>query len=203
MSPKIHLPSAPRSERLDFVKYKLAEIHFGYALAALELAKLEKKMKGQLFFRQTVWTSFYVNYAKPFKQRKHRRLLEDIVPTEFRDSHEFVIKLRDKYFAHSDDDLDLLPFAQADGETLFMIKHKNATSYGTGGIAPAPETADRYKMMTEAVSEACAKRANLLLHKWGGINTLPADSWWSVNTGEKSDLVFRKMDPKKRKSLGE
>jgi hypothetical protein len=144
-----------------------------------------------------------VNYAKPFKQRKHRRLPEDVVPTEFKESHKFVIELRDKHFAHSDADLDLLPFEQADGETLFMIRHKNATSYGIGGIAPAPETADRYEKMAGVVSQECARRADLLLHKWGGINTLPTDSFWNVNTGEKSDLVFRKMDPKKRKSLGE
>ena len=41
-------------------------------------------------------------YARPFKQRKVVRLSEDIVPAEFRSTHDDIVEIRDKSIAHRD-----------------------------------------------------------------------------------------------------
>ena len=41
-------------------------------------------------------------YSRPFKQRKSVRLGDDIVPTEFRRTHDDIIEIPDKSIAHRD-----------------------------------------------------------------------------------------------------
>jgi hypothetical protein len=43
-----------------------------------------------------------VSYARPFKQRRKVRLEEEVIPAEFKGTHDENIDLRDKVIAHRD-----------------------------------------------------------------------------------------------------
>lgn len=186
---------APLSERLDLVRYKTAEMHFAYAAAALKLAKRISEFKDVIFFRETVWTAFFVNYAKPFRQSRNRnpglglRLTDELVPNEYRDAHNSIIKMRDKHFAHTDLDLQTNPFDANSENLLIAIVTKAGLSFGIFSLVPSDDVIREYDELLDVVMEKVSYRANKIIARWGKHVRVPP-GMWTINLSDSSNEVL-------------
>ena len=93
------MKKAPKQIRHGYWKYQFAALTFDEAgeMAAYLHNNPRPKMKYSLL------TSLFVLYGRPFKQHKDIRISDDIVPPEYRAFHNYLIVLRDKLFAHVDE----------------------------------------------------------------------------------------------------
>ena len=93
----------PQSDRIAFWSFTSASATFYAASSCLrELRKKEGIADSSL--RYATACAFVVLYGRAFKQKKDVRLIEDMVPDEFRALHKHLLTLRDKTFAHFDPD---------------------------------------------------------------------------------------------------
>ena len=93
------MKKAPKQVRLEYWKYQFAALTFEEAREMA--AYLHDNPKPKLEY--SLLTSLYVLYGRPFKQHKSIRISDDIVPPDYRDLHDYLIVLRDKLFAHVDE----------------------------------------------------------------------------------------------------
>jgi hypothetical protein len=91
------------ANRREFWKFMSAAATFEQAAAVCEHI-LRENIDEQHPLSYPLMVATVVLYARPFKQRKPVRLIEEMVPKELKSTHDFLIRLRDKMFAHVDTD---------------------------------------------------------------------------------------------------
>lgn len=90
-----------KAERISFWQHSYARASFTEARIECEfLLRTNPPLNSTL--RRALSIAIVTLYSRPFKQRKLVRLSEDIVPAEFRATHDGVIAIRDKSIAHRD-----------------------------------------------------------------------------------------------------
>ena len=97
---------APLSERIDLHRYAFAAGSWAEAKLALKKSR-DLELAGKEEDKSTchaLRVAFFVLYGRPFKQRPKLRVGDDIVPSAQVTVHNGIITLRDKMFAHSDQD---------------------------------------------------------------------------------------------------
>ena len=109
--------TASLKDRREFWKFPNAVGSFEEAKAACdELLGREPDPEDPLLSLLTV--ALVITYGRPFQQRQPLRLPVAVVPQEFRETHSFLIELRDKMYAHTDLDG---PVPDKGGETLNRV----------------------------------------------------------------------------------
>lgn len=95
----------PYSDRVEFFKYQSAAISFEMVGGACNYLIEHKLLKTHPIY-DSMLTSIYTLYSRPFRQRKDQglRLETDLVPQQHRGTHSELITLRDQMFAHTDTD---------------------------------------------------------------------------------------------------
>lgn len=119
-------------ERIAFFKYISSMTHFKMVQDLCEyFQKNQYDCSNKIYDHLVI--SLYTIYAKPFKQRMEIRLEEKYIPEAYREFHYKIIKLRDKFSAHTDLDFDIsaktnefIPMNEViantkDGQTIFGI----------------------------------------------------------------------------------
>ncbi|MBK1884615.1 hypothetical protein JIN85_19520 [Luteolibacter pohnpeiensis] len=194
------MSTAPLKERVDLVKYKTAEMQLSYASASLAFADRVDEFQDTMFFREIVWTSFFVNYSKPFKQSRDRnlgfgmRLPEDVVPPEHLDTHRNILTMRDKHFAHTDLDFRSSPFIAEPEELLMVLPTKAGMFFGISSLSPADSTIVNYKATLNAVIDSIATRSAQIIERWSRNLSVSSDSWWTINLSPEDDTILRPLD---------
>jgi len=98
-NPNMNPPS--KAERISFWQHAYARASFAQArLECQFLLSTNPPLNSTL--RRALTIAIVMLYSRPFKQRKSVRLSEDIVPAEFRSTHDDIIEIRDKSIAHRD-----------------------------------------------------------------------------------------------------
>src|SRR3989338_9949989 len=97
------MKNASVTERREFWKFMSAAAAFEQAAMACEYILLEN-INERHPLSYPLMVAVVVLYSRPFKQRKVVRLIEKMVPKELKATHDFLILLRDKMFAHADTD---------------------------------------------------------------------------------------------------
>jgi hypothetical protein len=90
-----------KEERISFWQHSYARASFTEAKIECEFL-LSTNPPPHFTLRRALSVAIVTLYARPFKQRKAVRLSEDIVPVEFRATHDDLIEIRDKSIAHRD-----------------------------------------------------------------------------------------------------
>lgn len=90
-----------KAERISFWQHAYARASFVEARLECELL-INANPTVNSTFRRALSVAIATLYCRPFKQRKAVRLREDIVPAEFRATHNDMIEIRDKSIAHRD-----------------------------------------------------------------------------------------------------
>jgi hypothetical protein len=120
------MKQVPYEDRKDYWKFVNAAVAFEQVEDLLEFFAKEKIDETHPLFYQLM-TSLVVLYGRPFKQRKALRLLEALIPDGLKDTHDFLILLRDKMFAH----LDLDGPSEGDNLCNKIIISAERTSFTT------------------------------------------------------------------------
>ena|SRR2546426_11173399 len=90
-----------KAERIAFWQHAYARASFVQARIFTDLLlRITPPMNDTL--RRALTIAIVTVYSRPFKQRKAVRLPDDIVPAQFRDTHDSIIEIRDKSIAHRD-----------------------------------------------------------------------------------------------------
>ncbi len=183
------IPAAPRSERLEFSKFKHAMSMFTEARDALQYIKDERIAAGHRL-HHSLWTAFYIFYGKPFKQRSPVKLTQEIVPQEFRAEHESIIMLRDKMFAHSDVD-NLATGGGAPLNTVVVSFRSGTPQFGFRFIHPTNSELDRYLDLLTVLVKKTSYHSSKFWNKWvrKGMK-LHHELQYRVNTDADSDAVL-------------
>jgi hypothetical protein len=90
-----------KAERISFWQHAYARASFTDAHIKCEFL-LSTNPPENSTLRRALSVAIVTLYSRPFKQRRLVRLSEDIVPAEFRTTHNDVIEIRDKSIAHRD-----------------------------------------------------------------------------------------------------
>lgn len=90
-----------KADRVSFWQHSYARSSFIQAHLFTELLlRISPPINDTL--RRALTIAIVTAYSRPYKQRKPVRLSDDIVPTEFRGTHDSIIEIRDKSIAHRD-----------------------------------------------------------------------------------------------------
>lgn len=180
--------AAPFDERIDLYAFLSAKLHFQFALDSLnEVSKNESSdWRYQAFF-----TSFAINYGKPFKEQRDKslkrglRLDETLIPPKHLATHETILCLRDKMVAHT----DLSGFNTDSGEPVnalyFVVEHRSLKSALTS-LRPKPGTCEKYQKHLRVLIRIVTNKSTNLLKKWGKLG-LDDGSIWKLNLSKESD----------------
>jgi hypothetical protein len=94
---------APYKERIEFWKFQHASITFSEVSQLCDLIIKQQIVSGHPL-HASLMTALHILYGRPFKQREEVKLSKDIVPADHKDTHNALINMRDKIYAHTDVD---------------------------------------------------------------------------------------------------
>ena len=94
---------APYKDRIEFWKFQHASVTFAEVTNLCDQIIKEQIDHGHPQLASMV-TTLHIFYGRPFKQRPEVRILETIVPANYKDTHDWLINSRDKIYAHMDVD---------------------------------------------------------------------------------------------------
>lgn len=188
------IPTAPFEDRLDFYRYTSAAHHLHRARSLLnEILESEAGAIPE-WKMQSLWEAFFIAYSKPFKESRqdaNKRGLRieagDVVPDEFSGTHEAIIELRDKMFAHTD-------FADLVDDQGFplnavMIKVENGQSnFGLKIITPRAEQTEDWMDLIDALIEKASYRGTKIWNRWNRKLKLRDQTTWVLNVDHDPDV---------------
>ena len=129
------------------------------ALKSLELIKETEPLNIEFLSRQ-LWCSFFICYSRPFTNNNDIGILKiKILPSEYRDFHQKILKMRNVAYGHID------PLQRtAEDNQVNMIK---VTVQSDGrviprpqGIEPHPSELERFYNHTNKVFEVISKEVS-------------------------------------------
>lgn len=94
---------APYQDRIEFWKFQHASITFLAVYQLCDQMINQKIVSGHPLFTPMM-TALHILYGRPFKQRPEVRVSEDIIPNDYKDTHDALIGMRDQICAHMDVD---------------------------------------------------------------------------------------------------
>ena len=94
---------APYKDRIEFWKFQNVSITFSEAAQLCDLIIKQGIVSGHPL-HASLMTALHILYGRPFKQRAEVRIPEDIVPVNYKDTHDALLSMRDKIYAHTDVD---------------------------------------------------------------------------------------------------
>lgn len=92
---------APYKDRIEFWKFQHASITFAEVTHLCDQI-LKQKINSGHPLHPSLMTALHILYGRPFKQRMEVKLTEDIIPKDYKDTHDALINMRDQIYAHMD-----------------------------------------------------------------------------------------------------
>lgn len=148
------MKKASATDRREFWKFMGAAATFEQAATACEYI-LRENIDERHPLSYPLMVAVVVLYSRPFKQRKVVRLIEKMVPKELKATHDFLILLRDKMFAHADTDGP----AENDGNQLNKVTitvKGDLVAAGFSYLKLRTEEIKRVKDLSCALAKKCA-----------------------------------------------
>lgn len=190
---------ASLDERIDFYRYGSASYFFEQARMILREIKDLPAGEAPEWKVHGLWMAFFGFYAKPFKQQRDKnlqvglRLSDDVVPSGMKDTHQSILDLRDKMFAHT----DLGSLRDDTGEALNALAihiHGRKAIFGLRFILPNAEGISKFEELLNVLIEKSDYRYTKIWNRWSRHLNLADGSTWVVNAGNKNDdalLLYR------------
>ncbi len=182
-------------ERIDFYRYTSATQLLDQAREILrEILALDPTTTRDWKIN-SLWMTFFLLYAKPFKQQRDNqlkvglRLPDDVIPDEFKNEHKAIIDLRDKMFAHTD-------FASLKDDTgqplneLVIFVRGRKVQFATKFVHPTSAGIETYLKLLDKLIETIAYRGTKIWNCWAMHLNLPDKSAWVVNAADGTDDVL-------------
>lgn len=188
--------TAPFEERLDFYRYTSAAQYLDQARNILSELRTSDQSRTPDWRVHALWDAFFVAYSKPFKQQQDKtlkrglRLPDDVIPPSHKETHDAIIQLRDKMYAHTDfhslrDDqgtaLNALCLQVTDRKPVFGLRL----------IRPRDIGIDRWLALIDAVIAEISSRGTKIWNRWVPSLNLPDNSVWILNVDTSSDDVLK------------
>lgn len=181
------MTSISKEEREDFWKYMSAGSSFDQAHAICDRL-LRENIHQQHELAYPLLVALIVLYGRPFKQRRKMRLIERMVPDELKETHDFLILLRDKMFAHADSDLT----GDDNGESLNKVTIKSFNSKLTAGVTflwLRRETMEKARSLCAVMRRKAVYQADKIWQRHSNRCAVP-DGEYEVNLSSDSDDFF-------------
>ena len=182
---------APRQERLDVYRYSLAAESWAQARFTIQKAQQIEK-KPTIEGANTAYSlhvAFYILYGRPFKQRPSLRIDKEIVPEAFMNLHEGIIVLRDKMFAHSDEDL-VSSVGDPINTVVVDVKVKSL-GIGVTTLKPLEASGLEYVKLLDQIIKTAVYRRDKIFRRWSRHLSLQFGTRWLINFGADSDEVLK------------
>ena len=173
-------------ERIDFYRYTSGCQLLDQASDILkEILNLDRSITPDWKIN-SLWTTFFMLYAKPFKQQRDKqlkvglRLPDDVIPSNFLQQHNAILDLRDKMFAHTD-------FASLKDDTgnpmneLVIFVEARKVKFATKFLEPTPAGIEKYLELLDELIKTVSYRGNKVWNKWVRHLNLPDQSAWVVS----------------------
>ena len=181
------MKKVPKQTRLDYWKYQFA------ALTFREASKVADYLIDKRFpeLQYGLLTSLYALYARPFRQLKDVRISDELVPSEYREVHDYLLILRDKIFVHVDEQA---PF-EWEKENLSKIWFGYRNGDFRPGFAqklPAGFQLDKTKALCGILYEICnAKSEEIGLACMEGGALFPPELTYEVDLRDGERFLLR------------
>jgi hypothetical protein len=146
-----------------------------------------------------LWTAFFVNYAKPFKQTPSGRGVTHsirvdpagFVPDDAMEVHEHLIKVRDKMYAHSDYNSN----RDEDGVEMIgviaSVNGRGELKFGFRSRTPPLESLEALLHLTATLRDRAEAEYVYRWEGWRSVYSEPMPSGcWDVNIAPSPDDVF-------------
>jgi hypothetical protein len=179
---------APYKDRIEFWKFQNASITFSETTQLCDLIIKQEIVSGHPL-HTSLMTALHILYGRPFKQRQEARISEDIVPVNYKDTHDALISMRDKIYAHTD--VDGPKTANAD----FPNKIGVFISGGTVrfGLAMAfPRDVQKIRNLTEILSEKTWYHAEKIWQRYFK-SQFVKDGKYEVNISKTNDSFLESI----------
>lgn len=183
---------ATLEERIDFYRYTSATQIFDQAHDVLKEISTLDPTKTPDWKVNSLWMTFFILYAKPFKQQRDKqlkvglRLPDDVIPTEFKDEHDAIIDLRDKMFAHTDFASLKDNLGQPLNELVIFV-HGRKVQFATKFVQPTHAGMEKYLKLLDELIKTVAYRGTKIWNRWAKHLNLPDSSAWVVNSADGTD----------------
>jgi hypothetical protein len=140
---------APYNERVEFWKFQNASITFSEGTQLCDLILRQQIVSGHQL-HTSMMTALHILYGRPFKQRAEIRISENIVPTDYKDTHDALIDMRDQIYAHTDVDGPKTINADSSNKVGVFIKSGNVKF----GLAMAfPRDVQKIRDLTKILAD--------------------------------------------------
>jgi hypothetical protein len=183
---------ATLEERIDFYRYTSANLIFCQARDVLKEISTLKSLDAPSWKVNSLWVSFFILYAKPFKQLRDKRLKvglrlpDDVIPVEFRNDHDAIIDLRDKMFAHTDFSSLKDNLGRPLNELVICV-HGSRVQFATRFIQPTQAGIEKYLKLLDEVIKTVDYRGTKIWERWSKHLNLADSSVWVVNAADGTD----------------
>jgi hypothetical protein len=181
----------PRKDRLAFWTFTSASATFQAARRCLKELRKDGGVQDNNL-RYAIVCAFVVFYGRAFKQKKDVRLIEAMIPEEYKALHKHLLVLRDKTFAHLDPDG---PDANAGALNKSRIEAKE------GGFSSAlnffnlkEEDQKRAEKLLLELEKKCAYHAVKIWKRHVGKNGAP-DGEYEVSIGAEASPLLKPWKP--------
>ena len=179
---------APIEERRDFFRYSHAANSFWVAANLFEELKkgLETMPKWK---RYSTWGSLATCYFRPFAQKPKAiwAINENVVPSHLKHCHNQLRDMRNKVFAHTQED-----FEETAGfplNTVVLRVDGNKPEMGFGFPFPS-NTQGFCGELIEFMRDHTEKKAAAIWNKWAPHLHPGEQQHWKLNIGKNSDDIF-------------
>jgi hypothetical protein len=173
---------APYEERIEFWKFQNAWITFSEAGQLCDLILKQNIVSGHPLFT-SLMTALHILYGRPFKQRQVVKISENIVPAEYKETHDALINMRDQIYAHTDVDGPKTANADSSNKVGVFIANGNVRF----ALAMAfPRDVKKIHELTKILSDKTWYHAEKIWRKHFKTQFVP-DGGYEVNLSKDND----------------
>jgi|GEM_PF-3328860 len=199
------MKQASFQERLDFYLYKSAHHYLTQAHAILNHVVRLNRDETPDWMIESFWTSFYIIYGKRFKQSRFSKDVsvalpkEGLIPEKFIGTHDAIIQIRDKMFAHTDfqsfsDDLG----APMNGLILRIENRK--LRFGASLVTLREQGVEKYNLLLCHLTKTLKYRSEKIWNRWARNVPMSYYADWLLNLSNEKDVddVFIRLKHERR-----
>jgi len=182
---------APYEDRIEFWKFQHASITFVAANQLCEQIINQKIITGHPLFT-SLMTALHILYGRPFKQRAAVRLSEDVVPEEYKDTHEVLKSMRDQIYAHMDvDGMKTIENNYSINKIRVSIKDGDV-QFGMTMAFPREAQIEKIRDLTNTLSEKTRYHADKIWRRHFKSSYVP-DNDYEVNLSKENDAFLNPL----------
>jgi hypothetical protein len=181
---KIPTVKAPYNDRVEFWKFQHASVTFAETTKLCDEIIKQKIDSGHPLLT-SMMTTLHIFYGRPFKQRQEVKISEMLVPKDYKDLHDKLIKMRDQIYAHMDvDGLKTINLNSVNKVGVFI--RGGQAKFALTMLFPRENEVGRIRDLTNLLSEKTWYHAEKIWHKHFKMQFVP-DGDYEVNLAKDND----------------